>query len=50
MKTKEEIERRLNELREQYRLSSDMYNPVLQGRIMELCWVLEGAKFISHDG
>lgn len=50
MKSKQQIEDRLSELNEYYRLSSDMYNPVLQARIQTLNWVLKGEKYISHDG
>lgn len=50
MKTRQETEERLSKLQAQYRLSSDMYDPVTQARIRELEWVLEGESYISHDG
>jgi hypothetical protein len=50
MKTRQEIEERLSKLQTQYRLSSDMYDPVTQARIQELNWVLWGEKYLSHDG
>lgn len=41
MKTKEQIEKRLEETRRQYRLvSSDMIDPEREAQIRELSWVL----------
>ena len=50
IKSREEIEERLSKLQAQYRLSSDMYDPVTQARVQELKWVLGDEKYISHDG
>jgi len=50
MKSEKWIEDRLRHLEEEYRISSDMYNPVLQGRIKELHEVLKDENYISHDG
>lgn len=50
IRSRDEIEERLRKLQVQYRLSSDMYDPVTQARIQELEWVLEGENYISHDG
>lgn len=50
MKSEQQIKDRLSELNEKYRMSSDMYNPVLQARIKELNWILKDERYISHDG
>lgn len=50
MKPEKQIEERLSKLQAQYRLSSDMYDPVTQARVLELKWVLGDEKYISHDG
>lgn len=42
MKTKQEIDSRISSLHDLQRTSTDMYNPVLQGRLKELRWVQSG--------
>jgi len=51
MKSKKDIEERLNGLHAKYRtVSSDNIDPELEAQIRELKWVLRDETYISHDG
>ena len=51
MRSKPEIEGRLEGLRLMYRKGSiDSIDLQIKAQIQELDWVLEGEKYISHDG
>lgn len=50
MKTRQEIEVRLEDLERMYRVTSDNLDPTLKARIQEIEWVLRDEKYISHDG
>jgi len=51
MKSKQEIEVRLEDLERMYRVTSDNLDSTLKARIQEINWVLENDEnYISHDG